>query len=331
MEGRNISYNNNFNLLRLFAALQVFIIHASTHFDIDIGVLEQILGHFPGVPVFFTISGFLIMMSYDRNKSVKRYFYNRFLRIYPALWVCSIFTIITLLIFRAISFRQLFTKDIISWFFAEITVFQYYTPDILRPWGVSAPNGSLWTIPVEIEFYILIPLVFLIIKKMPIGFKLISLFILSYLINRLISPFVGSPNETILIKLIKSSLFPHLFNFIIGSVLYYLWDRIKKYIENKALFWVLSYVCYIVIFEFILKLSNPSYYPNIFGLISTVLLSIMTLSLAFTKQRLTFKILKENDISYGIYIYHMPVKNIFLHIKRLIVFLPPPPPPALLK
>jgi peptidoglycan/LPS O-acetylase OafA/YrhL len=258
-------------------------------------------------------------MSYDKNKNVKRYFYNRFLRIYPALWICAIFTLITLFIFKEVSFGQLFSKDIILWFFAEITMFQFYTPDILRTWGVSAPNGSLWTIPVEIEFYILIPLIFLIIKKIPLIFKFISLFILSYLINRLISPFIGLPSETIFIKLIKSSLFPHLFNFIIGSVLYYWWDNIKKYIENKALFWILSYICYIVLFEFVLKLYNPSYYPNIFGLISTILLSLTVVSLAFTSRGLTKKILKGNDISYGIYIYHMPVINIFVHLKKINV------------
>jgi peptidoglycan/LPS O-acetylase OafA/YrhL len=302
--------------------------HASTHLEIDIGFLKPILDHFSGVPIFFTISGFLITMSFDKNRNIKKYFYNRFLRIYPALWICAIFTLITLFIFKAISFKQFFSRNIILWFLAEITFFQYYTPDLLRTWGVSAPNGSLWTIPVEIEFYILVPLIFLVIQKIPIVFKLIGLFILSCLINRYISPHIGSSNETIIIKLIKTSLFPHLFNFILGSIIYFLWDNIKKYIENKALFWIALYCSYILLFEFILNISNSSYYPNGFGIISKILLSIMIISLAFTGRRLSNKILRGNDISYGIYIYHMPVINIFVHLKtkELPYYYPPPPP-----
>jgi peptidoglycan/LPS O-acetylase OafA/YrhL len=74
----------------------------------------------------------------------------------------------------------------------------------------------------------------------------------------------------------------------------------------------------------VLELYHPSYYPNMFGLISTVLLSIMTVSLAFTNRGLTVRILKGNDISYGIYIYHMPIINIFVHQKKNIIYPLPP-------
>jgi peptidoglycan/LPS O-acetylase OafA/YrhL len=311
-----ISRQNNFDLLRLFAALQVMILHVVGHLEIDIGFIGVVLGQFPGVPIFFTISGFLIAMSFDKNNDIKKYIRNRFLRIYPALWACAVFTLITLLVFNAISLYQLFSKDITLWFFAHITIFQYYTPDVLRDWGVSAPNGSLWTIPVEIEFYVIIPLIFLFLKKIPAIPKLIVLFICSYIINVCISPFYNSTGETIFIKLIEVSIFPHLFNFLFGSVMYYFWDNIKKYIENKALIWLFVYIGYIILFEFILKVYSPSYYPNPFGLISTMLLSIMVISLAFTGKGIANKLLKGMDISYGIYIYHMPVLNIFVNLKN---------------
>jgi peptidoglycan/LPS O-acetylase OafA/YrhL len=42
----------------------------------------------------------------------------------------------------------------------------------------------------------------------------------------------------------------------------------------------------------------------------------MTILLAFTGKGFAGKILRGNDLSYGIYIYHMPVMNIFVHLMK---------------
>ena len=87
----SISRNNNFDLIRLLAALQVLIWHGAVHLDVfdKIYGLLNVLFQLPGVPIFFTISGFLITHSLERsNFQLKKYFQNRALRIYPALWVC---------------------------------------------------------------------------------------------------------------------------------------------------------------------------------------------------------------------------------------------------
>jgi peptidoglycan/LPS O-acetylase OafA/YrhL len=282
---------------------------------ISLGLFGKILGYFPGVSIFFAISGFLITMSYDKNKSIKKYFYNRFLRIYPALWTCTIFLILTLIIFKAMPLRNYLSKDFIAWFFAHMTIFQYYTPDILRGWGVSAPNGSLWTIPVEIEFYIVIPIVFIIFRKIPLLAKMVILFIVSYCINMYDSYLIATYGEKLIIKLLGVSVLPHLFNFILGAIIYHVWGNIKNYIENKGIFWLLLYAGYIIIFSVVLKKYGTSYYPNIYGLVSTILLSITTISLAFSFKSITKICLRGVDVSYGIYIYHGPILNIFVNFR----------------
>jgi peptidoglycan/LPS O-acetylase OafA/YrhL len=94
--------------------------------------------------------------------------------------------------------------------FCHFTIFQYYTPDILRDWGVSAPNGSLWTIPVEIEFYTAIVLIFVFFRKIPVLIKLFVLFILSCSINGYYSYLLNAFGENNCIKLLSLSVFTHL-------------------------------------------------------------------------------------------------------------------------
>lgn len=35
----------------------------------------------------------------------------------------------------------------------QATIFQFWTPDFLRGYGVGCPNGALWTISIFIQFY----------------------------------------------------------------------------------------------------------------------------------------------------------------------------------
>lgn len=300
--------NNNFDFLRLFAAFQVVFFHALIHLEINLPVtFKHVVIYFenyPGVLMFFTISGFLISSSLDRNKNLLKYFKNRILRIFPALLVCFIFTFILLILFKIINLNNIFTLTILEWILTQITFFQFWTPSIFRSWGVGTPNGSLWTIPVEIQFYVILPLITYLSQKthIIIGFFII---IFSLFINWELSHINGS---TIILKLLKVSVFPHLWSFLIGVITYHLWEKIKPYFVGKALYWFVAFNCYIFISGF-----GPSYWPIFPQLISNFLLSFLTISFAFTIPELS-KILKGNDLSYGIYIYHMLIVNTFVEL-----------------
>lgn len=56
--------NNGLNLFRLLAALQVLQGHAVAHLSLQrVPVLSDFIAFFSGVPIFFTLSGFLIWKS----------------------------------------------------------------------------------------------------------------------------------------------------------------------------------------------------------------------------------------------------------------------------
>ena len=90
-------HNNNFNLIRMIAALMVLYSHSyaligirePTLFDIVIGTLA--------IHSFFFISGYLITQSLLKN-NIFDYFIRRFLRIYPGL-IAMLLIIICLFFF----------------------------------------------------------------------------------------------------------------------------------------------------------------------------------------------------------------------------------------
>ena len=70
-----IPTRNNFDHIRLFLALGVFLFHVFDLTRLDIFFFfNYFLNAAVAVHSFFIVSGFLIFMSYERSSSLKRYF-----------------------------------------------------------------------------------------------------------------------------------------------------------------------------------------------------------------------------------------------------------------
>lgn len=148
-------HRNNLQWLRLMFAAQVVVVHSAEHLGGDV---PDWLAHFPGVPAFFFVSGFLIYSTYRANDG-RDYWRNRLLRLFPALLVVTLAAAAVVLI--AHGWRDLIENPgtYISWFGAQLTLGQAYNPDHFRDVGVGVLNGSLWTITTEILFYICVPVI----------------------------------------------------------------------------------------------------------------------------------------------------------------------------
>lgn len=304
---QEINRQNNFDLLRLLAALQVFYGHAVWHLEIKSRI--STIYYFPGVLMFFTISGFLIFQSLDRNQNIKQYCVNRLVRIYPALLVCFTITLILLLAFKIIGLKDLMSFTMVKWTIAQISFFQFWTPDMLRSWGVGTPNGSLWTIPVEIQFYILLPILLFTLTKIKLIYKFLFFTLLSICANIVLRKLELTDSNNLMTKLFGVSIFPYISYFLFGSMLSLYWKYVKRLIEGKALLWLIAFFAFIFIFK-----VWPKYQPyNIWGFIVNFLLSILTISLAYSIPKMS-SFLRGNDISYGIYIYHYLVLNSFVQL-----------------
>jgi peptidoglycan/LPS O-acetylase OafA/YrhL len=293
---------NNFDLLRLIAALQVAVVHGLHHLLHAPRAVEAIINTVPGVPVFFVISGFLISRSYERS-DLRTFTVNRVLRIYPALWV----NVVVSILFAASVFTIVASYTQISaWLLAQFTILQFYNPDWLRGFGVGVLNGSLWSIPVELQFYIALPILYWLGW---IGHeKRFRVLLVASFVVYTAFMFWDTRHRVIYSRMAGVTVVPYLFLFLLGVAAQRHFARLRPVLAGKALYWIGGYAgASLLAYRAGLNASGNLLNPAL-----VLIMTGMILSCAYTCPSLADRMLRRNDISYGLYIYHMPVFNGFI-------------------
>ena len=280
------------NTIRLLAAIEVLYGHTLGHLGIDgIPILDHFIHFFSGVPVFFTMSGFLIWWSIGRSKNFGEYLRKRFWRIYPELWVAVAFELIVLLCLYhdPINWLQFGTFAI-----TQSTIFQFWTPDCLRNYGCGCPNGSLWTIGVLIQFYFFAYFMYKALHERKTWVWLVS-FIGTIGVSMLLAV-VSEYLPEIVGKLLGQTLLPYLWMFITASFVAEKKDMILPILKR---YWWLLLISVLAV-----KYSRFDFYASYYVL-ETILLFLCLTGFAYVFPILNIK----TDISYGVYIYHMTIVN----------------------
>lgn len=306
-----MDHRNNFHLIRLLAAAQVMVSHGVAHLKLDIpAALEQVLNAFPGVPIFFIVSGFLISGSYARQSGIRKYAASRCLRIYPALWVNLVGITIMLVLAGSLAISPLDVRFWLWHIVAFVLGSDYLASNLIGGLfsgnGLFAfyPSGVLWTLPVELSFYLLTPLIFAksLASRGLQGASLTLWAATSLLCFFLISR-VG--DWTVFIGL-------YLWIFLLGAAARAYWDRMKPMFERQAVYWLAGHL--MLTLSIIALTGRPAVYvvPNWISIAHTCTLAGATVSCAYTVPSLTKRILGDRDISYGLYLWHMPVFCAFM-------------------
>ena len=291
----NSFQTNNFDLIRIVTATLVLINHSFAHLKLSVPFWYTIIQQFQRVPMFFVMSGFLLSASFEKNSDLNRYSRNRISRIYPGLWACLLLTII---LFWVVADQNFLRPETIPWLIAQMAGL-IYTPGFLDSFGYGSYNGSLWTIVVELQFYMVLPVIYILYKKFSKGSNnklFYFLFVLSMglaILLRFSTEFFGAHKHTIN-NLIRYSFLPYAYIFIAGILL----QRLKiwqwRIIRGKALLWMTAFLIY--------KYLVPSHPISDIG--SMILLAICTVSLGYSLPGIATRYLKNNDLSYGVYLYH---------------------------
>jgi peptidoglycan/LPS O-acetylase OafA/YrhL len=182
----HIGRENNLNAVRLGMSLLVVFAHS---FALSLG-----LEHTPrftiacgevAVNIFFFISGLLITASWLRSKNMNDYLRKRILRIYPGFIVALLFSIVVMTAANPTKASPLF-----SWLGIKSIIWGCFTLSFMSTAGDAVfpanpfpghANGSLWTIPVEFQCYLLVAIIglFCLFKR---RWLILGLFVYSYLL-----------------------------------------------------------------------------------------------------------------------------------------------------
>lgn len=313
---------NNFDLIRLIAASQVFFSHFVMYIlpDQKSYLYSKIIHCFPGVAIFFIISGFLVSRSlFDTRGRILEFAWRRSLRIYPGLWT-NLTIIIALLVitgdlpasnFVNASFWRWILGFYLTGFGSDggplegVAVLGRVTWD----WGHFYrwfPSGVLWTITVELGFYALLPVVFVVSNRRQATWAVVVCATLLSLFSAwVLRDWRATAPHQLATTVLNFSPAPYFWIFLIGVAIAYGWASLRQFFINKAHYWAAAYA--------ILCWTDNAYFGNLgidlivlksLTLPRIVVLGCLVISFAYTLRGLS-KVLHEVDLSYGIYLYHM--------------------------
>lgn len=293
---------NNFDIIRLILALLVVFTHAS-----ELTTASQ-LSFFNGeisafaVKGFFVISGFLVYMSYSRSQNMNQYFLKRATRIYPA-YICMLAIIVFVGVAITIFPIEEYLIGAIKYFIANILFLNFLCPSLPGVFTSNSypniVNGALWTLKVEIMFYFCVPIIFYIVRKLKtttqITSFLLAIYILSYfyvlITNNL---FLFSQNR---VFYMLAHQIPGQMSYFVLGIFFYLFP---KYCRSQAVF----------------ALSCVGYYLCLYGGIFALFMQpffvgYIIIFLVFNTKHIPISEYI-GDISYGIYIWHFPLIQMFV-------------------
>lgn len=287
-------FRYDINGLRAYAVALVVLFH----FEI-IGFS----GGFIGVDIFFVISGFLMTKIIidsldDKSFSLIQFYTNRSIRIIPALaTLCFILLGVGWFTLLPTEYKDLGKHVFASIFF--ISNFIYWRES--GYFDVDAHNKILlhtWSLSVEWQFYLLLPLYIILFYKIFKGKvfgSLALLFLLSLISSYLIT--LKDPSASFYLLPTRA------WEMLLGSAIYFL-----PKIQNKRLSISLEIIGFLLILISLFLFTHHTPWPSFYALVPTVgtvlILWAANQQSLFTNNKIFQSI---GSASYSIYLWHWPI------------------------
>lgn len=292
-----IQKENGFTAIRIFCALIVVYEHFIILTGVKLPILEL---RGIAVNVFFILSGFWVTRSLYTSKSLLEFYKKRVKKIFPA-YLTVVFAAAILLVFiSTLTIRQYFTDSgFWKYLVANICTLNFIHPSLPGVFNGEPVNGSLWTIKVELGFYIILPLIdFLCIGKKNNGggYRCVGILALIYLLSALYVILIPHLVEKYhLPSSIVNQLPAYMSYFSVGMFCFFFYEKLftlwKKLIIPSAIILVLCiYLKNICLTAFIEPLA--------------LCFVVMWIAL---KAKLLFIFAKIYDFSYLLYLVHYPI------------------------
>ncbi len=250
------------------------------------------------VRCFFVVSGFLIFMSYENSSGISAYFEKRIRRIYPAYFVVVLLCALLGSLMSSYTIRDYFLSADLYRYLATNLVFlnfiQPTLPGVFAENPYTVVNGALWTLKIEVMFYLSVPLLVWFFRKVGLWQGLLLSYTLSLVYSFIVGHMAGQ-HGGIYIEL-QRQLPGQLMYFIAGAALYYYFDEFKSRLKILGVIAVVAFLL-----EYFLQLR----------ILYAAALAILVIYLVFiTKYMGNFG--RFGDFSYGIYILHFPILQVLV-------------------
>ena len=305
------NYINEIDSLRCMAVMSVILYHS----QLKIFGYNFFSGGAIGVDIFFVISGFVITRIIVHqivevgSFSIINFYNRRILRILPAL-------IIVLLITLAFSYFKFLPSYYVEIAKSTLSSLYFYSNFFFYNIGTQyeasvslvKPLLHTWSLSIEEQFYLLIPIIFMIIKKDYLK-KLFKFFFYLFLISLIFFIYKSLMllSENSVDQQMKIFYFTHyrIFEILTGCIL-----AIKKisFFNKKNFFSFLGFtgIFFYILFYENLNLINPIY--KVIPLIGTALIINNIEQKDIINKILNFPVFRWIGlISYSIYLWHFPI------------------------
>ena len=244
-----------------------------------------------GVYLFFIISGFAIIMTLERCRNFGEFILRRWLRLFPAMLVCSLIILWTAPIFPERPFGLVGYRDLLP----GLTFIEPDFWEKMTGTHQGIMEGSFWSLYVEVKFYVIFGMLYFLLGWRKAVTALVVIFLLTYVTRLLgrISPEIDFHLANSMFQLIGAKFY----GWFAAGALYY-----KYYIDRRALLLVPAVVTAAVAAAGMGSLSDWDT-----KLASFIVVMVFTLAVTSTwmKRILTYKILLFlGFISFPLYLLH---------------------------
>ncbi len=222
---------NNFDLLRFVFASTVLFVHAQVlSQSASLSFLVTWLSSDIAVKGFFVVSGLLVFMSYDRTRNLKAYAGKRFRRVYPAYFTVVMGAAVLLYPLSRAS-AAAYIAGALKYVVANLVFLNFrapFLPGVFEDNAMREVNGSLWTLKIEVAFYIAVPVIAWLcarLGRLPVLVTLYLGSVLYVLTFESLARRTGSP----LYEQLGRQLPGQLSYFLVGALWYFYFPFFKRY------------------------------------------------------------------------------------------------------